>query len=310
MTDQVMSPFRLAPFFSKRVWGSKDLKPWYSDVFEEPVGEAWLTAQECLIETGPFQGRTLREVEQTNSDRLLGQGVEEFPLLVKILFPYDKLSVQVHPNDEDAARIGGEARPKTECWYVLDAAPEAAVWLGLEEGTTEAQLRASLGKPEYENLLKRVPVQTGDMIYVEAGTVHAIGPGLVALEVQQPSDTTYRLYDYGRPRELHLAAGMDVTRLKNRSGKVASKLVGDRTELIAVPHFTVERFDLEASRRQEVVTGGRPECLIPLSGSGTLESPGGTVELVARRAVVVPADVERYTLKGQCAVVRARVPTS
>ena len=135
MTEQKLEPFRLGIFFSERVWGRLDLAPWYNHPVTEAVGEAWLTGEQCVVETGPHAGRSLAEMQKDFGADLLGD-LDEFPLLVKILFPEDKLSVQVHPDDSHAAELGGAARGKTECWYVLEAAPGASLSLGVKPGTT------------------------------------------------------------------------------------------------------------------------------------------------------------------------------
>src|ERR1700727_2079011 len=214
MTTSV-APFRLKPWFSERVWGKRDLRPWYTDTgTAELVGEAWLTGPLCVVETGPFAGRTLTSIAAE-----LGG---EFPLLVNILFPKEKLSVQVHPDDAQAKALG-ETRGKTECWYVLEAEPGATVALGLKPGVGAKEVATSVDSGTMESLMEHVPVSVGDMLFVDAGTVHAIGPGVVLLETQQTSDVTYRLYDYGRPRELHLEKGLQVIKAKTQAGKVGPR---------------------------------------------------------------------------------------
>src|SRR5947209_640504 len=130
-----LEPFVLGVRFSERPWGRMTLAPWYSTPFTKPVGEAWLTGELCVVESGPYAGFLLRQMEKKFRKALLGEGRTHFPLLVKLLFPQDKLSVQVHPDDAHAAALGGSARGKTECWYVLEAAPGASLSLGLKPET-------------------------------------------------------------------------------------------------------------------------------------------------------------------------------
>src|ERR1700761_258096 len=216
-------PFRLQPQFQERIWGSRDLAPFYpSAITGGPVGEAWLTADNCSVTNGPLAGRTLAELSQQFGAEFLGDGVknmDRFPLLVKFLFPREKLSVQVHPDDDGAAKVD-QPCGKTECWYVLQAEPGAKVGLGLKPGTTKAEVEQAIRETRMEHLLNWIDVHDGDMIYVDAGTVHAIGGGAVIVETQQNSDTTYRLYDYGRPRELHIADGLLATKEQTHAGKV------------------------------------------------------------------------------------------
>lgn len=275
---KVLAPFRLKPWFSERVWGKRDLSPWYESTgTTELVGEAWLTGPECKIETGVFTGWTLAAV----SPEIGG----EFPLLVKILFPNEKLSVQVHPDDAQA-QAAGQTRGKTECWYVLEAEPGAFVSLGLKPGVGAAEVEASVADQTMEQLLEQVPVSVGDMLFVDAGTVHAIGPGVVLLETQQTSDITYRLYDYGRPRELHLKEGLAVIKAKTQAGKVVPRAMDGFVRLIEQKYFTVDRFDITASETN--VTSEGPSCLVSLSGTGIVRSDYGTTELRAGQAVVLP----------------------
>ena len=277
MTTRV-APFRLKPWFSERVWGKKDLSPWYLDTgTTELVGEAWLTGPQCVVETGMFAGRTLASV----AAQLGG----EFPLLVKLLFPNEKLSVQVHPDDAQAQAVG-EARGKTECWYVLEAEPGAYVSLGLKKGVAVADVAASVADGTMESLIEQVPVSVGDMLFVDAGTVHAIGPGVVLLETQQTSDVTYRLYDYGRPRELHLEKGIAVIKAKTAAGKVEPREMDGFTRLIEQKYFVVDRFELEEASDVAVPFDG-PGCLVGLAGSAVVITVDGEVELTPGRAVVV-----------------------
>ena len=264
MTTEMV--FAVAPTFSERVWGRASLEPWYEKTGKAGlVGEAWLTGPDCVITSGARAGEKLGE----------------FPLLVKMLFPNDKLSVQVHPDDEEAAAMG-EARGKTECWYVLEAVEGATVALGLKPGVSVEELR--LAAHAMEDLIEMVPVAVGDMVYVDAGTVHAIGPGVTLLEVQQTSDITFRLYDYGRPRELHLEQGLAVTKEETRAGKVAARPMDDFTRLIEERYFVVDRFEVIA---EETVAFAGVGCLVGLSGSGVVRGVDGSeAPLVAGRAVL------------------------
>lgn len=289
MTKTNVKPFRLKPWFSERVWGKKSLLPWYAETgTEELVGEAWLTGPQCIAETGDQKGETLEAI----SEKIGG----EFPLLVKFLFPADKLSVQVHPDDEQAEAMG-ETRGKTECWYVLEAEPGATVALGLKDGVDAKALEASVADGTMESLMQHVPVSVGDMLYVDAGTVHAIGPGVVLLETQQTSDVTYRLFDYGRPRELHLDKGLKVMKTDTKAGKVAPRDVDGFTRLIEQHYFVVDRFEVPAG--EVTVTCEGPGCLVALKGEGVLVTGGDEIALEVAKAVVVPGESGALTVKGK-----------
>jgi mannose-6-phosphate isomerase len=274
-----VAPFRLKPWFSERVWGKLDLRPWYAETgTTERVGEAWLTGPQCVVETGALAGKTLGSVAAEMGG--------EFPLLVKLLFPAEKLSVQVHPDDAWAQKLG-ETRGKTECWYVLEAEPGAAVALGLKPGVDAEVMKASIADGTMEELLEWVPVSVGDMLFVDAGTVHAIGPGVVLLETQQASDVTYRLYDYGRPRELHLEKGLQVMKAKTAAGKVPPRVKDGFTRLIEQKYFVVDRFEVPSGEVKVGFDG--PGCLVGLVGSGVVRFGGEELELMVGQAVVVPA---------------------
>lgn len=282
------TPFRLKPWFSERVWGRSDLRPWYTETgTTELVGEAWLTGPQCVVETGPLAGRTLAEVS--------AEAGAEFPLLVKLLFPNEKLSVQVHPDDAQA-KVMGETRGKTECWYVLEAEPGAAVALGLKPGVEVDQIAASVADGTMESLLEWVPVSVGEMLFVDAGTVHAIGPGVVLLETQQTSDVTYRLYDYGRPRELHLEKGLQVIKTRTAAGKVAPRALDGFTRLIEQQYFVVDRFEIPSGNVTVTLDG--PGCLVGLAGSGVVRSGDVEVELKPGQAIVVPTGSGKLVISG------------
>jgi len=314
----------MLPAFDPRPWGTQDLSPIYPNhKFEEKIGEAWLSGDDCKVANGPLAGKTLAQLSEEYQRKLVGEAAHDsrrFPLLVKFLFPHEKLSVQVHPDDEQARRVG-EPWGKTECWYVAHAKPGAQIALGLKPGVTAEQLEEAIHQKRAEDLLNWINVYAGDMIYVAGGTVHTLGPGSVIVETQQQSDTTYRLYDYGRPRELHLKDGMAAVKEKVRSGKVvrpAPRQIGGgknrHAPLVAAPYFVVDMF--EAKENLELATrddSGRSsvQILVAVEGCGVIEAPGTEpVTLAKGDAVVVPACVGEFRVRPQWTVefLRAFVP--
>jgi len=286
-------PFRLAPFFSPRIWGQTDWTRWYPGTnFTDPVGESWLTGPDCLIETGDWAGQRFADVVQQNAAAILGPNPaeKEFPLLLKLLAPREKLSLQVHPDDAFAQQKG-YPRGKTECWYVLDAAPGAAIALGLIDGTDAAAVRAAVAANTMEELMQWLPVRQGEMVFVDAGTVHAIGPGVTLLETQQTSDITYRLYDYGRPRELHVEDAIRVMKPHTRAGKVAPVPHDGYTRLIEEKYFTVDRFALNPNASRPFALLPVPQIFVGLTGAPTLDHGGQSIALERGKAVVVPAGI-------------------
>ena len=294
-------PLLLIPGFDERPWGVRDLRPVYTKVVKEPIGESWLTWEKNVVANGPLNGRTLGELAQQYRRELVGTVApyeDRFPLLVKFLFTADKLSVQVHPDDAAARRVG-EPFGKTECWYVLDAQPGAQVALGLKQGVSVEEFRHAITGVEAEQLLNWIDVQQGDMLYVAAGTVHTIGGGLVLLETQQASDVTYRLYDYGRPRELHIEQGLAAIKLHSDAGKVVQSSKDDQRFLVRSPFFQVERIRLKSEVTAEM-TRNSPHIVVAVNGAGILDSAGMEPVSFARGdAVVVPACVPRYSVRPQ-----------
>ncbi len=302
-----IAPFRIEPQFVTRVWGFRDLRPWYDRVAEgDPIGEVWLTGDDCVVATGAHQGKKLGALFSEAHEALLGADVPfaGSPLLVKVILASEKLSVQVHPDDSMAQKYG-QPRGKTECWYALAAEPGAQVAAGLRPGTSLADLRAGIQSGTLESRLNLLPIHAGDMIFVDAGTVHAIWPGSILLETQQNSDTTYRLYDYGRPRELHIEKSLEATRLSTRAGKIAPLELPDRTVLIDEDYFRVERIPVEGRRTSESLRGNDDipglSYLFAATGTGRLSgSKFDPLQLPASGMVCVPATSPDFVLENTC----------
>jgi mannose-6-phosphate isomerase len=264
------SPFRILPTFKERVWGTTELSPWFSQPQLQATGEAWFTAGDNPVCDGPSLGELLRR----HSD-ILGTGASpDFPslcpLLVKLLFTTGKLSIQVHPPD-DYAREHHHSLGKTEAWYVLKAEPGAQIALGFKERISPERLRTAAASGEIESLLNWRAVQAGDFIFVPAGTVHAIGAGLTICEIQQSSDITYRLYDYGRPRELHLEDGCRVANLEPYSAYTEMRQIGPgRRILIESTYFCIEHLCQKEQRIR--ISGSLPHymLLVCIRGQGAI----------------------------------------
>jgi mannose-6-phosphate isomerase len=317
-------PLLMLPGFDPRPWGTHDLSPIYPNhKFEEKIGEAWLTGDDCKVANGPLTGKTLSELSKEYQRALVGDAARDpkrFPLLLKFLFPHEKLSVQVHPDDEQARRVG-QPWGKTECWYVAHARPGAQIALGLKPGVTAKQLEEAIQEKRAEELLNWLNVYAGDMIYVAGGTVHTLGPGSVIVETQQQSDTTYRLYDYGRPRELHLKDGLAAVKEKVSSGKVVRpapvQIRGGHNRhapLVAAPYFVVDMFEtkevLELATRDD---SGRNsvQIVVAVEGCGVIEAPAMEPATLAKGdAVVIPGCFEKFTVRPQWTLefLRAYVP--
>lgn len=314
----------MQPAFDPRPWGTLDLSPIYPNhKFEQKIGEAWLTGDDCKVSNGPLKGKTLTQLSQEFQRELVGEAARDasrFPLLLKFLFPHEKLSVQVHPDDTQALRVG-QPWGKTECWYVAHAKPGAQIALGLKPGVTVGELERSIHENRAEQALNWIDVYAGDMIYVAGGTVHTLGPGSIIVETQQQSDTTYRLYDYGRPRELHLKDGMAAVKEDVKSGKVIRPAPTEsatkktrHSPLVAAPYFSVEMFEtkepVQLETRDESAKSS-VQILVAVEGCGAIEVAGGEAVTVAKGdAVVIPACLEKFSVRPQWTLefLRAYVP--
>ena len=309
-------PLLMSPAFDPRPWGTLDLSAIYPNhKFNERIGEAWLTGDNCIVTNGPLAKRTLADLSKEFGSELVGTAApdpQRFPLLLKFLFTEEKLSAQVHPDDATARRFG-EPWGKTECWYVAHAKPGSQIALGLKPGVTRAQLEQGIHDERAEGLLNWINIYQGEMIYVAGGTVHTIGPGAVLLETQQQSDTTYRLYDYGRPRPLHLERGLASVKERTASGKVIRPAPvainggkNRRSSMIAAPYFTVDLFELKEPQDFSTAdfenNSGKTsaQILVAVEGCGVVEAQGrDPVTLAKGDAVIIPASLPSFTVRPQ-----------
>ena len=332
------APFRIEPTFSPRIWGARSLAPLFPEKtnLSEPIGEAWLTDVHCRVATGSFAGKTLAEAWREMPAEWRGERFRQsgdFPLLVKFIFPTDKLSIQVHPDDAYASvhekAAGG--RGKTEMWHVVSADPGASLLVGLKPGATKEQFLAGLRDHTLEDLFQRHVVEPRDTFFVPARTPHTIGPGMILCEVQQYCDLTYRVYDYGRvdahgtPRELHVdkaLAVMDFAATPIRKVQPTPWISGRRGlyNLVSCPYFSVNRWDFSEkvhfSPARPKPGTGHFQLMVVLEGEGSIDwlpAPGGSGEIQFKpgECWFVPANIfasVSYFPKGKVALLWATVP--
>jgi mannose-6-phosphate isomerase len=323
----ILSPARLEPVFYPRPWGALSLAPLFPEKSQlaEPIGEAWMTSTDSRFADGPFAGKSLAQAWLEMPPEWTGIPAASrgsFPLLVKFIFAEDKLSVQVHPDDAYASAheqaAGG--RGKTEMWYIIAARPGAEVLAGLKPWVTREKFERAIADASVEECLERVPVRAGDTIFIPAGTVHTIGPGLVLCEIQQYSDLTYRVFDYnrrdaqGQSRPLHIEKALEVIRFGKQSGgriEPVRAVRGSITEtyLAACPYFAAEKWDFHgkistASSREHF------DLLIFLEGSGRIEWPSGRAAYAPAQLWMVPAALGEYQFfpAAHTSLLRAYVP--
>ena len=252
-------PLRFEPLFMERVWGGRRLETLFGKRLPPSarIGESWELVDredaQSVVHEGPLRGATLHELWTEQRDAIFGLGLPDtarFPLLFKILDAQERLSVQVHPPAEMAARLGGE--PKTEMWYLLDAQLESDLYAGLRRGVTRESFADALRQGRVAEQIHSMRTKSGDTVFIPSGRVHAIGAGNLIVEVQQNSDTTYRVFDWNRPgldgalRELHEAESMAAINFDDREPDFAQP-VGE--VLVECEHFQVEKWTLDATRR-------------------------------------------------------------
>lgn len=268
------SPITFAPLFMERVWGGRRLESLFGKMLPPavPIGESWEIVDreeaQSVVRDGPLAGKTLHELWTNERAGIFGNvaASPRFPLLLKLLDAEEKLSVQVHPPPQIAELLGGE--PKTEMWYIMDARPGAGIYAGLPKEVTREDFERALETGEVAEKIHRIPVQTGQSIFIPSGRIHALGAGNVICEVQQNSDTTYRVFDWnrvgldGKPRALHIEESMKSIDFAD----VEPAMESPRGELVVeCEFFRVEKWDLKASR--PAVGNGRFSIFTCLTGS-------------------------------------------
>jgi mannose-6-phosphate isomerase len=314
-------PCRLEPQFVPRIWGARALAPLFPEKTNlvEPIGEVWLTGNNCAFAGGPFAGRALGEAWPALPPEWAGTRLDTskpFPLLVKFLFPEEILSIQVHPDDEYARQHEAHTgwTGKTEMWHAIAARPGAEVLVGLKADVTPESFRAAIADGTAENCLNRIPVAAGDTIFVPAGTVHTIGPGLVLCEIQENSDLTYRVFDYnrtgldGKPRPLHIEKALAVTRFGQQLGGKTQPL---SSHALHCSYFETRRLDFAEPFTAET-SRDRFELLIVLHGRGHIEAAGARASYGHGEAWLLPAALGAYRLapSASSTVLRSFVPAA
>jgi mannose-6-phosphate isomerase len=321
-------PILLEASLHETIWGGRRLEEdgWKKLPPAKLIGEAWETEVNTLAQNPPYTGKTLGQLVIELGSSLLGPQAEaifgpRFPLLAKFIDAHQKLSVQVHPDDAYAAQHEGGKLGKTECWYILAAEPGAAIVHGFAAPTNRSAVATAIEKVELEQLLHEEPVQAGDIIFVPAGTVHAIGAGILLYELQEYSDITYRMYDYGRltaegkPRELHIERALAVAhygpsaRIKVRPVTLAGGPGYEERCLVACRYFVMRELALKGEVHDQ--TTGSCQILSALRAEATIHyGPSQQLHLTFTRgqSVVLPAALGPYSLEGHGLLLRSYVP--
>ncbi|AND71726.1 MULTISPECIES: mannose-6-phosphate isomerase, class I [Enterococcus] len=310
----MQEPMFLKPVFQEKIWGGSRLRSVFGfDIPNDKIGEDWAISAHphgvSVVENGEYQGQKLDELWQ-NHKELFGNPTEPvFPLLIKILDAEDELSVQVHPDDAYGMKHEGELG-KTECWYIIDAEPRAEIIYGHHAKTRE-ELAEMIQEGRWDDLLKKVPVKKGDFFYVPSGTIHAIGKGIMILETQQSSDTTYRVYDYdrkdanGNTRELHIQQSIDVTTVPAITPQIQMKEVRKGNSSIVTyletEFFNVYEWDIKG------ITSFKKQAPYTLAtvidGAGELVVNEKIYPLTKGASFILPNDVTEWTVQGELSII-------
>ena len=330
---ETLYPLQFKDILKDKIWGGRNLEKVLGKALPpaKPIGESWEISDHgedtSIIAGGSLDGRSLHQAMQQLDEKLLGTQVKAnldrgvFPLLVKFLDASDRLSVQVHPDDAyAAAHEGPEELGKTECWYIIHAEPNAKLIVGVREGVTPDSFRQGIEQNELEQYLQEIPVAAGDFIFIPSGTLHAIMEGIVLCEIQQNSDTTYRVYDWGRvgldgkPRDLHIQQSLDTIDFTfDPDPKTAGVTVNQGSNAIthyaACRYFAVQKLDLSESLAG-TCDGRHFVCLCATDGQVEVQYGNGAAVLEKGRSMLLPAALGDYTLlpDGKCELIRSFVP--
>jgi mannose-6-phosphate isomerase len=306
-------PLTFVPRFKERVWGGRNLERLYQKALPPnvPIGESWEICDRpgdaSVIANGPLAGKDLRWLMENHRAELLGNGgenVEHFPLLIKILDAREKLSLQVHPPAAKAAAMGGE--PKTEMWYIADATPEADLFVGLKKGVTREEFGKKIGDGSVADCFHRIPVKKDDVMFLPSGRVHALGAGSVIFEIQQNSDTTYRVFDWnrvgldGKPRELHVPQSMESIDFEDFEPRLIHSIYSRNAVfkvryLVDDPLFRVDACIVNRDERFHLRSDGA-QILGVLRGIMQVNHEGTEILLNAGQFVLLPASLEKVTV--------------
>jgi mannose-6-phosphate isomerase len=303
MERDTVYPYVLDPKLTTQVWGGDELVRVYGKHGDPQarLGESWECWDADRVTNGALSGSSVADLRARLGAQLLGDidPARIFPVLTKIITAHDWLSVQVHPDDAYAQRVEHQPFGKTECWYVLDAAPNAEIVYGWTRDTSRAEYERRVADGTLGEILRHIVLKTGDTVYIPHGMVHAIGPGLTVFETQQASDLTYRMFDYnrvgldGKPRELHVQKAADVLDYRATTGgtlaQIAYHFEGlERTALIADEHFVVERI-VAGSESATMSTQRRPLILMSLDAPLEVATPESSVTLDRYQTTLIPA---------------------
>lgn len=311
-----MYPLKFENLYYEKIWGGRELKLFRNNLPEGNIGESWDIACHSngtsVVANGEFKGVKLDKLMELKGEELIGTEIskERFPLLIKLINAKDKLSVQVHPDDKYGKEVEGEMG-KTEVWYVVEAFEGANLIVGTKEGCSKEQFKKAIEEGNLDEYMNRISVKKGEVYFVKSGLIHAIGDGVIIAEIQQNSDTTYRVYDYNRGRELHINKALEVVDLtlsgNKRTGILVERKDYNKTYLCLGKDFSLELYDVQTSFT-EISDRERFYAFTCVEGDGEIVYEGGTEKIKKGDSVLIPAVLGKYTFNGEMKLLKSYVP--
>lgn len=312
-----MKLVKLKPYCHKAIWGGRNLFEKYGKKDFEDIAEAWelsgYKGKESRADGGQYDGLTINEIIAVEGKEILGTkagGSEKLPLLIKLIDAAKPLSIQVHPSDENAEELQADGG-KTEMWIICEAEKDAFLYYGVKEKLTGKKFREAILDGTITDYLNKVPVKTGDTFFIKAGTIHAIGAGITICEIQQTSDTTYRLYDYkrkdafGNERELHIEKGIIASNLEVQTEFYEKgTLIGDEKLMVSCPFFNVSVFDVDGEHTTGVSSDSFAVFTVT-EGDGTVKSSDEEISVTKGSTVFAFAGAGEITFNGKMHVVKS-----
>ncbi len=310
-----MYAIKFENIYYEKIWGGRDIENFRNNMPNGNIGESWDVAchpnGNSIVANGKYKGKSLQNLIKEQGEQLLGKSIskDKFPLLLKIINAKENLSLQVHPNDGYAINNEGELG-KTEAWYVMEAQEDASLIVGTKDCTREKFIEA-IEKGDFDKYINKVAVKKGEVYFVESGLVHGIGKGVTVVEIQQNSDTTYRVYDYNRGRELHIDKALEVIDFslkgEKSNGIIIKKEGYEKTYFCLSPYFSLEKYNISKELREES-DKERFYIFTCVEGQGVIEYNDGKEEILKGDSIFIPATLGKYKIQGNLQLLKTYVP--
>lgn len=311
-----MYPLKFENLYHDKIWGGRDFNLFRDNLTDGDIGESWDVACHkngtSVVANGELKGKSLDNLIEEMGEKLIGTSInkEWFPLLIKLINTNDSLSVQVHPDDEYGKRVEGEMG-KTEVWYVMDAKKGANLIVGTKENTSKEQFKKAIEEGNLEKHMNKVYVNKGEVYFIKSGLIHSIGEGVTIAEIQQNSDTTYRVYDYNRGRELNIEKALDVVDLSLRCKRSTGLTIKEegfvKTYFCLCKDFSLEKYDI-TNEVTEFSDNERFFVFTCVEGNGKIISENRAEKIKMGDSILIPAFLGKYVLRGNMSLLKSYVP--